>query len=197
MKIEAVKETQSATRQRGGTGLIVGVDPSTKALGVAVLKLAGGKLVDAQRITPPSEATNYVDRVAWMAKDMAETLWDYIPEVVVVEIPSKHVAKKRHKGAGAGLAIYGYAVGVIWQSCCNAIHQITYTSSDKMQIVGIDAQEWTGGNSKASRARIIKAVYPEYKIEADPGGDVADAIGLAKWWADGERLREVQKGGER
>jgi len=36
--------------------------------------------------------------------------------------------------------------------------------------------------TKEDRTLAIKQIYPQYRPADDPGGDVADALGLARFW---------------
>ena len=42
--------------------------------------------------------------------------------------------------------------------------------------------DWTGRTQKETRIAWITQEYPTYNPAADPGGDTADAIGLAEWY---------------
>jgi hypothetical protein len=94
---------------------------------------------------------------------------------VVIEITSGKVARRaRGKGHnGAGLSVYGMAVGYLWRECVAALGESVST---------VEENVWTAGVPKDRRARHIATLFPAYRRAKDPGGDVADAIGLGRWY---------------
>ena len=99
----------------------------------------------------------------------------------IIEIPSGKVNLARHHGGGAGLSVYGMAVGVVWH--------MLYLNSTPIPVTEI---EWTGGFSKEKRAAIAKKIYPQYDPAQDKGNDISDAIALALWWIEiGSKRKEI------
>jgi hypothetical protein len=49
-------------------------------------------------------------------------------------------------------------------------------------VLAINENAWTRGIPKQTRQLAVESMYPQYNIEQDSGGDIADAIGLIDWW---------------
>lgn len=101
------------------------------------------------------------------------------PLAIVIEVPSGRVHTARHGGGGAGLSVYGFAAGVAAQACVQARDRLAPDSP----IYGVTAERWTGGHGKDKRQRVAARRCPWYSAALDPGGDEADAICLADWFA--------------
>lgn len=157
---------------------VLGLDPSSTLTGYAVMSRPT-KILDAGHLRPNGAKKPAWDRIVTMVTSLRFLLRDYRPKVIVIEVPTRSVGL-RHKGKGAGLAIYGMAVGA---ACWEAS---VFGSS----LVCVDANTWTGGVSKFKRQHLIAAEFPEYKeqLDRDRGGDLADAIGLCLWWYQGRKL---------
>jgi len=170
-------------------GPVVGVDPSSSVTGCGVLS-ATGELVDAWKLTPK---TRKYDQTAIQRIDtMCAELWDVLelaqPQVVVVEITSGKVGQ-RHKGDGAGLAVYGMAVGAMWRVVWTWIARRNHNATSEWECVPVPENVWTAGVAKRKRMANIERIYSGYDPADDRGGDVADAIGLAAWWLTDHRRR--------
>lgn len=153
----------------GTDGVIVGIDPSSTTTGYARMTLAG-ELVDAGRFIAPRKDTP-LRRILYMRQAVAELVRG-VP-AVVIEITTGKVAA-RHRGGGAGLAVYGMAVGAI---LVEAEHVCD-------NVLAVTENVWTEGVRKMQRRREIAVMFPAYSaiVKRDPGGDVSDAIGLCLWW---------------
>ena len=156
---------------------VLALDPSSTCVGYAVLATAR-QLLDAGRLTPTRERDDANARIRAMAADLRRVLAEYPDAVVVVEDTSGKVGRGRHGGGGAGLAVYGKALGYL-------IRVVEEATGREPALVLENV--WTAGKSKAVRQRRVAATFPGYPADDDPGGDVADAIGLAAWWIDEER----------
>jgi len=88
------------------------------------------------------------------------------------------VGRRRHKGGGAGLAVYGSAIGALWQV---AVARARYCESPT-RVRCIEENLWTNRVPKEDRVVAVAQRFREFRIEDDPGGDIADAIGLSLWW---------------
>lgn len=99
--------------------------------------------------------------------------WGYIANESVQRSPP---AGRRHHGRGAGLAVYGCGVGAI---ATEAEH---WAEANDAAVEAILENDWTRGVPKNTRQIAIANLYQEYRIGNDPGGDIADAIGMAVWW---------------
>lgn len=154
---------------------ILALDPSSTCVGYAVLN-GPRQLLDAGRITPAKRKADANARIRSMAADLRELLGEHVGAAVVVEDTSGKVARHgRARGMnGAGMAIYGKAIGYLVRVVEEA------TGAEPVMVL---ENVWTRGVGKARRARIIAGEFPAYRMDDDPGGDVADAIGLARWFA--------------
>lgn len=96
---------------------------------------------------------------------------------IVIEIPSGKVNHNRHGGAGSGLSVYGFAVGMLYQAIVTA-HPLGAEF-----VAGVLESKWIGGHTKDKRRRVARTYQPGYDQAKDRGGDEADAICLAVWYA--------------
>lgn len=167
---------------------ILALDPSSSCVGWAVGDVTRDRdgrpqfaVLDAGRLVG-KKAHAYTDRCDQFARDLtalvaaALTRGPDLTLTALVEIPGGKVHTGRHGGGGAGLSVYGFACGALWATLAAPPH------GNRVTRVGIRAEEWTGGHSKAKRALVAKRLWPPYAPERDPGGDIADAVALAAWW---------------
>ena len=161
--------------------MILALDPSLTCCGWAVLT-SRRQVADCGRILPGSSRKPLGQRLGFLGQELLEVA-AHQPRMtdVIIEVPSGHVGRNRHKGGGAGLSLYGVAVGYV------------IAIADQIGTVHlVNETEWTGGTPKDQRVGLIKATTPEYRPHADrdPGGDIADAIALGQWWLQwGSQLR--------
>jgi Holliday junction resolvasome RuvABC endonuclease subunit len=157
--------------------ILLALDPSSTCTGYAVLSRPGARpavLVDAGRLTPAQPRAKAAERIASMVEQVADLIREHAPTHAVVELPSAHVHRGKRAGGGAGLAIYGMAVGAVWQAVLGRVGGVAL----------VDANLWTGRVNKAVRARRIQDMGLGYRMDQDPGLDGADAIGLGLWACD-------------
>jgi hypothetical protein len=107
---------------------------------------------------------------------MALDCW--LPSEVVYERPTP-------QGAGSGHAqiFMEYTV----RAYCaerNIIFHAIYPSTLKKHVTG------RGDADKEAMMRAMREAWPTYANCSDPGGDIADALGLLKWRQDGAPLPE-------
>jgi hypothetical protein len=169
---------------------VLGIDPSSTRTGYAILTgLEPADLLEAGYLTPARTKDTANQRIDAMVADLETLLKEQEPviDVVVIEASSGKVGK-RHKGGGAGLAIYGQAIGELRRAVL-AIMPPEY-SGGRGRVVMVPENEWTRSRPKGERNAGIAAIYPAYAAEVchDTGGDVGDAIGIARWWITTEQL---------
>jgi hypothetical protein len=154
--------------------IIMGIDPSSTITGYAV-KLDKA-LVEAGLIRPSRHGIVSFERICEMRIDLNILLDKFRPAIVLVEWTRGKVGIRRHQGRGAGLAVYGAGVGAI------ATQAEIWCEKNSAVLYPVNENDWTRRIPKEDRQAVIAAQYPEYKINEDPGGDIADAIGLVDWW---------------
>lgn len=175
---------------------IFSIDPGSQRSGWAVMT-GEEKLVEAGLLLPERTRDGAEKRLQAMMQDLVRLLVQYQPDVVVLEWTSGKVITSRHGGGGAGLAIYGIAIGALWAVCLQWA-QVSRAGGRTCEVVCISENEWThgrpktrrriGGKAVPSRVDLIQHRFPAYVPEKDPGGDVADAIGLALWYLHKHKL---------
>lgn len=147
---------------------ILSIDPSSSCTGYAVFD--GRSLIECGTFKPkPSDTANV--RIEAMAQDLRDTIAEHAPLVLLIEDTSGKVGR-RHKGGGAGLAIYGKSIGYMLA---------TARATPGLRVITVLENEWTRGVSKDTRTARLAGLRG-YDAGQDPGGDAADAIGLALWW---------------
>jgi len=168
------------------TDIIFGLDPGSLRSGWAVLdrseRLLQGGILTATRF----DAELRIQRMCW---DLLELLDEIQPAIIVIETTTGKVGRKRHKGLGAGLAIYGMSIGALWQTAEAWLRSLSTAKRIRVEIVLIKENTWCRGVSKAARIDIIEVAYPEYRKADDPGGNLADAIGIVVWYLREHRVR--------
>ena len=155
---------------------VLALDPSSTIVGYAALR-RNASLIEAGVITPPSRAEVSYDRVMSMCDDLEQLLERIQPSVVLVEWTRGKVGQRRHGGLGAGLAVYGTGVGAIGRTAA-----LYARGRPDCEVVYVLENDWTRGVPKDARQAALRSLVPEYAAVDDPGGDIADAIGLARWW---------------
>lgn len=156
------------------------LDPSSTCTGYAIMsdrKNARGRysLMDAGRLMPERAKDPANDRIRAMVREILNISAEHRPDRIVVEDTSGKIARHgRGRGMnGAGLAIYGKAVGWILGACY----------STGIEVVPILENEWTRGISKEGRQKIVIAAYgDQYDPAKDPGLDTSDAIRLGEYF---------------
>ena len=161
---------------------IVSLDPSSTAVGFAVFQ--GREFVQAGLIKPDNASAESFERVVSMGDDVWSVLQQKDPQIILIEWTLGKVGQRRHHGGGAGLPVYGIGVGWIGCTCYRWIEEqfMQGRYGNYRQLIPIYENNWTNGVPKKTRQAAIASLYPSYCPERDPGGDIADAIGLADWW---------------
>lgn len=155
---------------------ILSLDPSSTLTGYALM--SGDSIVSAGLLKPHKRSAPARERVRHMAADLRVLIGELKPDRIVIEVSSGHVSK-RHRGSGAGLAVYGYAVG----------YMAAIAHAAGLEVAEVEENEWTRGVPKPRRIATIAALYPSYRADRDRGGDMADAIGLGSWYGRTMRLK--------
>lgn len=145
--------------------------------------VAGGHLLPRK-----IKASNDV-RIGDMCADLRVLLNEWMPKIVLIEWCSGHVGRRRHRGAGAYLSIYGISVGALWWTIVTWKESLPEEQQSGIEVVLIDEILWTGGIDKFSRATAIANLFPRYNITKDPGHDLADSIGLCVWYLRDQAIR--------
>jgi hypothetical protein len=179
---------------------IFSLDPGSKQTGWAVLSYPEQQLLDAGLLLPERTRDTPAARLTAMKQDLLALLTLHKPAAIVVEWTSGKVIAGRHGGGGAGLPIYGVAVGALWQVCEQWAAEMRQAGGT-CAVVLVPENEWTqgrpkqrrqiGGRAALSRVDLIERRFPEYIPAQDPGGDVADAIGVNLWYQRKRRMLEA------
>jgi hypothetical protein len=166
-------------------GAILGLDPSSTCIGHGALSVSR-QVVEAGIIRPAQRTDPSWDRIMGMYHDLLTLFEQVRPGVILVEWTKGKVGA-RHGGLGAGLAVYGCGVGAAGL----AAYQWGLSHPD-CRVEPIHENDWTRGVPKQARQLAIASLYPEYAehLSEDPGGDMADGLGLADWY-----LRERRAAG--
>mgnify|MGYP007100106880 CR=1 FL=1 len=169
---------------------LIAIDPSSTRIGWA---LFDGTLVDAGFTRPGRTKDGYIERVRSMVDDLCGIVERHEPNVAVIEVPSGKAARGSRPGMAGTQAIYGLAVGAVWQSMLLVVpsnarggHGVVETTTER---------EWTRSVPKAARARTLPLEYPQLDWSADGGLDMADAIGIGLWWIGQQPLRAARAAG--
>jgi hypothetical protein len=172
--------TMTATdreRHMANNDIILGLDPSSTCVGYGVLKLSRN-FVEAGILLPEHRSAGSFERDMDLADEVGRLLERLAPSVVLVEWTKGKVGQ-RHGGLGAGLAVYGTGVGAVGRQVW-----LWARGRPNVSIEAVLENDWTRGVAKPTRQLGLAALYPEYatSLADDPGGDIADGLGLADWW---------------
>jgi Holliday junction resolvasome RuvABC endonuclease subunit len=155
---------------------VLGLDPGMRT-GWAVLCDDGTPDVDllgCGLLTPDDPKLRVPDRIESLCTGLGALLDEYEPGLVVLEWDSGHVNERRHRGGGAGLATHGAVTAALWREV------LAWSRSHRATVVTVDESTWTRGVPKGERALAVAASFP-YRLQDDPGLDIADAIGIVVW----------------
>jgi len=173
---------------------LLAVDPSSKCVGYAVMTgMEPGELVDGGCLTPSVDRgllpayPNWLGvqahlqgvelmhwrRIMSLGVELMRVIDEAKPDAIVIEIPSgKFGTGAKHGGRGS-LTTYGLAAGMLSGIC----------RRHGVPVIPVTERQWTAGQgNKRKRQAVIAAYYRRYVCNKDPGADVADAIGLGRWW---------------
>ena len=153
---------------------VLSLDPSSTVVGWSVMASAT-RLIGAGLITPAIHSEPSYGRICGMRHDLRDLLDEQQPATILIEWTRGKVGK-RHHGRGAGLAVYGCGVGAMATECEH------WSETHPAAVVPIYENDWTRGVPKRDRQLAIASMFDQYRVGDDPGGDMADAIGLGVWW---------------
>jgi hypothetical protein len=159
---------------------ILALDPSSTCCGFADLR-PDGSLRLAGLIEPDKRQAASYDRILSLRRLLRQVLEQQHPGLILIEWTKGKVGHRRHHGNGAGLAVYGCGVGALATEAEHWVEGISNTDC-RPKVVYVLENDWTRGEPKEHRQLAIASLYPEYLSTDDPGGDIADAIGLAHWY---------------
>jgi hypothetical protein len=170
---------------------LLALDPSSTAVGYAVLTGPEPRVLLEAGVCRPRRVRDAVNRrLESLALEVERLLEEHAPHVVVIEDTSGKVGRKRHGGGGAGLAVYGKAVGYL---LCFLEERSRLPG--RLEVVPVEENTWTRGVPKRARLAAVAATYSAYRPDKDPGGDAGDAIALAEWWFTERTVRMARQEG--
>jgi Holliday junction resolvasome RuvABC endonuclease subunit len=166
--------------------VVLAINPSSTKTSYALmefedrflLKCGKLKLVVFAKELPP------YDRIDVMCNGLYDLLQHHKPDAIVIETPNERTVS----------SIYGVAIGALWKT---SEHWVACNTHSK--VVLIPENEWTRGQQKAQRIKIIVTCYPLYTRKGDSDGNIADAIGIAEYYcnrlklAQGKLNREIHR----
>lgn len=163
---------------------LLALDPSTTRVGWAVFD--GHHLTGAGVLTPRRTKDVYLDRIASFVDGVVALVELYEPATVVVEVPSGMAARGSMPGMAGTQAIYGMAVGAVWA----VLREVAPSHAvGGGRVATVTEREWTRSVRKERRAALVRLEHPGLDWAADVGMDMADAIGIGRWWMDTQALR--------
>jgi Holliday junction resolvasome RuvABC endonuclease subunit len=177
---------------------ILAIDPASQVTGYAVLAgLQPDELLDGGLIRA-SEASGLVSdhqavcavadhlrlpelkhyrRCRSIIVEVCRLIGEHEPALIAVEIPSGLVGTGARRGASGSLTTYGLAAGMILEACVSAC------GGDAGRVLPVTERQWTArlGSKRRRQQDIADRYGRRYPTDRDPGGDLADAIGLGRW----------------
>ncbi len=163
---------------------VLALDPSSTKTGYCVWAGGrGGKVQEAGVLRPGKVRDPAAVRIRAMGQELVALLTEMRPAVILIE-----VSMSSHGRAGAAgartLHVYGMAVGYLWALC--QVHEVMAAAGGAtVRVELVDANDWTRGIQKRRRTAYVAGTVKGYDAARDGGGDAADAIGMARWWAAG------------
>lgn len=156
------------------TEIVLALDPSITCTGYVLMNQDGDNLI-AGGLIKPKHRHERMKKITCICDCVEKLIREYNPDVAVVEVTTGKVNRARHKGGGAGLAVYGMCVGAVWQKL---------VSIKTIKTVTVYENDWTPGKGGKVRRRLdCSVMFPGlYDYTKDPGGDMADAIMIGQWY---------------
>lgn len=187
--------------------LILGLDPASHHTGYALVDrsrdplhprlVEAGILKGSERrveVADPvlsqlmnSHGMNATRRIDSICAEVIRLVTQYLPAVIVIEIPSGLAGAGSKSGASSSLSVYGLAVGSVLKTVQNVV--LTEVTTNAVYgyapvIVPVTERLWTRfRKSKSAGQLMARAMYPAYRIEDDEGADISDAIHLTRWFS--------------
>lgn len=169
----------NALLEQGGRA--ISLDPSSAssggATGVAVFDCKGTpSLIYAGRLrSKPVNAPAY-ERIDQIVDQVIGLTRTYHADLALIETTTGKTSGGGRDARGAGLAIYGVAVG--------AVRQALRSEIGKTKVIGILENDWTARTNKLERWHYCRASYPSFSaVWQDDDGkyDASDAAYLFHW----------------
>lgn len=151
---------------------LLSIDPSSTRVGYALMT-GINTLLEAGAFRPATSCETANERNRSMAHDLIATIREHKPDQIIIEDTGSHVHAGR-AGAGAGLMVYGKAVGYFLRICEQEIGH--------KNVLCVEAQVWSRGIRKEKRQAYIAAQFRQYDPKRDRGFDISDAIALGQWF---------------
>jgi len=171
--------------------VIFSIDPGSIRSGWCVMK-PPEELVRFGLLLPERQKSSSEVRI----NDICLGLWPLLdfwrPGVVLVEWTSGRLNRKRHSGSGQGLGVHGAATGALYREAVAWLRWQPAKNQLETKVVLIKENDWSRGIPKRNRAIAVAAMFTQYKIEDDQGGDIADAVGLAIFYLRENLLRAAE-----
>jgi hypothetical protein len=167
-KALAYPEIPELPRDRWFKGRVLAVDASSTAMGLVMIH--GGEIKDTRLVKPP-DSLDSIARARWMARHLSGEIRTQFPDVVLIE----RTTGMHHAARPVAVSVASFAQGVLY---------VVVTGLVGFNVVHFVAEnQWTRGlGKKKQRVESTRLAYPEIANEHDPGGDIADAVGLGMWW---------------
>lgn len=168
--------------------LILTLDPGSLRTGWCVM---GGpeQLLQAGVLLPDKQAAGSEFRIHRMCEDLRLLLAEWQPKTILIEYASGKINPRRHHGSGQGLQIHGISIGRLWGECVAWWRLLPTKQQLQTKIVLIAENDWTRGVPKVKRQAAVAQMFPQYKPQQDPGGDLADAISLSIYYHREQTVR--------
>lgn len=157
---------------------LLALDPSSSCTGYAFFVGSDTNLVEHGTLKPEKADDPANVRIWQMLMELHDMVIELKPDVILVEDTSGKVSA-RHKGSGAGLAVYGKAVGGV-------LFTLMRTGRN---VIPILENTWTRDMSKDARQAAVAAQFKAYVPADDRGQDKSDAIFLGQWWMQEEAIK--------
>jgi len=168
--------------------LILSIDPGSLRTGWALMRKPE-QLVKAGLLLPDKQAAPSELRIDAMCRGLWTLLNYWQPKTILIEWTSGKVGKRHGSGGGAGLAVHGAATGALYRECVAWLRWQPPQNQLETKVQVVRENVWTRGVPKKERAAAVAATFREYKPEQDPGGDIADAIGISIFYMREQRVR--------
>ncbi|HVS71363.1 MAG TPA: hypothetical protein VHQ47_08930 [Phycisphaerae bacterium] len=151
--------------------MILALDPSSTKVGYALMR-GPSDLHEAGLLKPGKTKDDAIIRIPALAAEVSALIAQEKPTEVVIEVSMSSHGHAGQAGART-LHVYGMAVGYCW-----AVAEALMPGN----VATVDANTWTGRVTKATRTQRVARLFPQYKPDTDRGGDIADAIGLGRYY---------------
>lgn len=177
VKLSTMANQLSVLADALGSGRrVISLDPSSSATGAAVFECSPTpRLIHAARLTGTPKNGPAYKRIDQIVDQVTGLVSTYKADLALIEITSGKTSG-RHGGHGAGLSIYGVAVGAVREALR---HQL-----GRHNVIGIYENDWTKRTSKLDRWNACRYQYPSFSDvwDADKGDyDASDASYLFGW----------------